>query len=111
MSLLNAIVYNDATQSVDVGPGALWQAVYTVLEPLGRSVNGATSCQGVGVAGFNLGGGYGNLANQHGLAMDTVQAIEVVLPTGVIMTTDANQNAEIFWALKVPNFLFFSAGL
>jgi FAD/FMN-containing dehydrogenase len=105
LSLFEFVVYHPETELVDVGPGSLWQGVYDYLKPLGRSVNGATSCQGVGVAGFNLGGGFGNKANQFGLAMDTVQAIEVVLPTGKIKTVNAKQDSDIFWALKVAKFV------
>lgn len=101
MSLFTILRYDDETELVHVGPGSLWQAVYKHLEDRGRSVNGATSCQGVGVAGFNLGGGFGNKANQYGLAMDTIKAIEVVLPTGTITTVSAQENPDLFWALKV----------
>ncbi|KAF9460239.1 hypothetical protein BDZ94DRAFT_1311698 [Collybia nuda] len=100
MSLFHNIHYDATTQLVEIGPGALYEAVYIYLAKHGRTVNGATSCPGVGVAGFNLGGGYGNKSNQYGLAMDTIQAIEVVLPTGQIKKVSAQQDPEIFRALK-----------
>jgi hypothetical protein len=101
MALFNQINYNPTTTFVDVGPGQIWDNVYQKLEYYKVNVNGATTCQGVGVAGFNLGGGYGNKTNQFGLAIDNIQEIQAVLPTGEILSVDAETNQDIFWALKV----------
>lgn len=102
MVLFNDIIYHPKTTLVDVGPGSTWDEVYTALvTPFHVNVAGATTCQGVGVAGFNLGGGYGNKTNQYGLAIDNIKAIDVVLPTGEFVTADAQNNEDVFWALKV----------
>nr|AGK29860.1 FAD-binding protein [Volvariella volvacea] len=101
MALFDKITYHKDTTLVDLGPGLLWEPrVYSELAKYGRNVNGATSCKGVGVAGFNLGGGYGNKTNQFGLAMDTIKAIEVVLPSGKIKTVSENSDRDLFRALK-----------
>nr|AGK29878.1 FAD-binding protein [Volvariella volvacea] len=102
MSLFDKVVYHPDTTLVDIGPGLLWDpGVYDQLVPkYHRNVVGATSCPGVGVAGFNLGGGYGNKANQFGLAIDTIKAIEVVLPDGEVRTVSETSGGDIFWALK-----------
>nr|AGK29877.1 FAD-binding protein [Volvariella volvacea] len=101
MSLFNQVAYNEETTLVEIGSGLLWYpSVCKELKKYGRNVNGATSCTGVGVSGFNLGGGYGNKANQFGLAMDTIKAIEIVLPDGEIKTVSENSDADLFWALK-----------
>src|ERR1700723_3887492 len=98
----NHINYIQATTFVDVGPGQNWDAVSTYLITwYGVNVNGATTCSGVGVAGFNLGGGYGNKTNQFGLAIDNIQSMVVALPTGDIVTADETNNKDLFWALKV----------
>jgi len=97
----NHINYIQATTFVDVGPGQNWDAVSTYLITwYGVNVNGATTCSGVGVAGFNLGGGYGNKTNQFGLAIDNIQSMVVALPTGDIVTADETNNKDLFWALK-----------
>jgi FAD/FMN-containing dehydrogenase len=101
MALFTQVIYDPKTTLVDVGPGLIWEDVYKVLTPFGRNVPGATTCKNVGVAGFNLGGGYSNKTNQFGLAIDVIKAIDVVLPTGDILTADADNNKEIFWSLKV----------
>jgi len=100
MKQFDQINYDETTTSVDVGPGQNWDAVSKHLASYGVNVNGATTCSGVGVAGFNLGGGYGNKTNQYGLAIDNIQSMIVVLPTGNLVRADATNNEDLFWALK-----------
>ena len=50
------IVYNETSQTVDVGAGLIWDEVYAALEPYAVNVVGGR-VTGVGVAGFTLGGG------------------------------------------------------
>ena len=100
--LFDDVVYHPDTGLVDVTPGVYWERVYTVLTPFHRNVPGATSCPKVGVAGFNLGGGFGAQTNQYGLAIDAIRSIEVVIPTGQILTVaEQGEHDGLFWALKV----------
>jgi hypothetical protein len=100
MKLFTDVKYDQSTTLVDVGPGLTWDEVYAALKPYGVNVAGATTCPGVGVAGFNLGGGYGNKTNQYGLAIDNIVAIEVVLPDGTIVQANAQSYNDVFWALR-----------
>jgi FAD/FMN-containing dehydrogenase len=100
MTLFQQVNYNPETQTADIGAGRLWQDVYKIL-PHDRTVAGASSCPGVGVAGFNLGGGYSNKTNQFGLAIDNIQSIDVVVPSGEVLTVCDTSNEDLFWALKV----------
>jgi len=54
----------------------------------------------VGMAGLALGGGYGPLCGVAGLVLDTLLGAEVVLADGSIITTDAEHEPELFWALR-----------
>lgn len=54
----------------------------------------------VGMAGFLLGGGYGPLTTRFGLALDNLFGAEIVLADGRIVTADASQNTDLFWALR-----------
>lgn len=55
----------------------------------------------VGVAGFLLGGGLSFLGPSSGFGCDTFRSLDVVLPSGAIVTaTAANQHKDLFRALK-----------
>jgi FAD/FMN-containing dehydrogenase len=54
----------------------------------------------VGMAGLTLGGGYGPLTSRYGLALDNLLGAEVVLANGQLVTADASENADLFWALR-----------
>ena len=54
----------------------------------------------VGVVGYTLGGGLSWLARKHGLAANSVTAIEVVTPDGELVRATADDHAELFWALR-----------
>jgi FAD/FMN-containing dehydrogenase len=52
------------------------------------------------MAGLTLGGGYGPLIGRYGLALDNLVGVELVLADGRLVTADAVENAELFWALR-----------
>ena len=110
MGLFKDIELDEARHTVSVGAGLVWTELYDWFTKNDKkvNVNGATSCQGVGVAGFVLGGGYGNKCGQYGLAMDCIEAIDIVTPTGKKITTTVKEATPgtLFWALRVsrPSF-------
>ncbi len=85
---------------VDVGPGNVWDNVYSGLEGAGVAVVGGR-VSGVGVGGFITGGGgYSWKTNQYGLTGDTLISADIVLPDGTLTTASASQNADLFWAIR-----------
>jgi FAD/FMN-containing dehydrogenase len=54
----------------------------------------------VGVVGYTLGGGLSWLGRQHGFACNSVNAIELVTAEGEQRTVDANDDSDLFWALR-----------
>lgn len=60
----------------------------------------AGNCSAVGMAGLTLGGGYGPLSGKHGLAADNLLSADVVLADGRLVRTNAEQEPELFWALR-----------
>lgn len=96
---LNSIDVIEDGETVRVGPGASWDAVYRKLDPLGRSVVGGRVA-GVGVGGLTLGGGISHLSPQHGWTCDTVRNYEVVLSDGAVVNANRNENEDLFFALR-----------
>ncbi|WP_280155310.1 FAD-binding oxidoreductase [Piscinibacter sp. XHJ-5] len=53
-----------------------------------------------GIAGLTVGGGFGYLTRRHGWTCDTVVSMEVVTAEGRVVRAAADENAELFWALR-----------
>ncbi|KAJ4351430.1 uncharacterized protein N0V89_006772 [Didymosphaeria variabile] len=96
---LDSVDVKENGAMVQVGTGATWDAVYTKLDPLGRSVAGGRVA-GVGVGGLTLGGGISHLSTLHGWTCDTVRNFQVVLSNGAIVDANADENADLFFALR-----------
>lgn len=60
----------------------------------------AGSAADVGVVGYCLGGGLSWLARSHGLACNSVLGFDVVTADGQIRSVDADNEPELFWALR-----------
>jgi FAD/FMN-containing dehydrogenase len=54
----------------------------------------------VGVVGYTLGGGLSWFGRKHGFACNRVRAVEVVTADGEARTVDAENDPDLFWALR-----------
>jgi len=54
----------------------------------------------VGVGGLTLGGGMGWLSGKYGATVDNLLAVDLVTASGRAIRADANENPELFWALR-----------
>jgi hypothetical protein len=86
-------------KSVSIGSGSSLGSVYDALASNHLAIP-AGSCFPVGVAGHSLGGGFGLLGRPFGLACDSILSMEVVDATGKILTASAQENPDLFWALR-----------
>lgn len=82
-----------------VGAGAKLADVYRTLADGGRTIP-AGSCPTVGVSGLTLGGGHGVAARAYGLTCDSLTSATVITADGKRLTADAEQNKDLFWALR-----------
>jgi len=53
-----------------------------------------------GIAGLTLGGGLGWLMSRHGLALDNLHSAEIVTADGRLLTASAEENPDLFWAIR-----------
>lgn len=53
-----------------------------------------------GIAGLTLGGGFGWLSGHYGLTCDNVVSFELVDPDGELIRASAEENPDLFWALR-----------
>jgi hypothetical protein len=77
-----------------------------LAEELGAAAQKQDSCSlpgsspNVGVIGFTLGGGLSWLGRKYGFACNRVNAIELVTADGEQRTVDADNEPDLFWALR-----------
>jgi FAD/FMN-containing dehydrogenase len=67
-------------------------------------VHGLATTGGVvgstGIAGLTLGGGLGWLMAKYGLALDNLRSAEMVLADGSVTRASADENPDLFWAIR-----------
>ena len=85
--------------SARVGAGALWGDVVPKASELGLAALHGSS-PNVGIAGYTLGGGASFYDRKHGLACNRVTAIELVIAGGEQIRVDAENEPDLFWALR-----------
>lgn len=84
---------------VRVGPGARWIDVARALTPLGLAISSG-DYGGVGVGGLTTAGGIGWFAREHGLTIDHLQSVDVVTADGELVHASADENPDLFWAVR-----------
>ncbi|KAK1987689.1 FAD binding domain-containing protein [Colletotrichum cereale] len=96
---LNQVVYDNASNTVSVGPGNKWEDVHAALEGTGVTVVGGR-IGNVGVGGYLLGGGLSFLSTQYGWAANNIVSAEMVLANGTIVTASNTSNPDLLAAIK-----------
>ena len=90
---------NAAAQTARIEAGAKWGQVLPKAHAAGLAPLLGSSPT-VGAIGYTLGGGVGWLARKYGLSADSVRRFEVVTADGQPRTVSADENADLFWALR-----------
>jgi FAD/FMN-containing dehydrogenase len=100
LARLDAVEVLDAgLRLVRVGGGATWGRVARALDPRGWGLTAGDTAS-VGVGGLTLGGGVGWMVRRHGLAIDNLVGARVVTADGRLLTASAEENPDLFWALR-----------
>ncbi|WP_051265474.1 LLM class flavin-dependent oxidoreductase [Nakamurella lactea] len=96
-------VLDQASRRVRIEPGARWGEVAAALRPHGWALSSGDS-GGVGVGGLATAGGVGFLGRAHGLTIDHVRAVELVLADGTAVRATEDENADLFWGMRGAGF-------
>jgi FAD/FMN-containing dehydrogenase len=99
LSRLNEISLDPGARRVRCGGGTTWAALDGATAEHGSAVPGGFVSH-TGVAGLTLGGGLGWLSRQAGLSCDNLVSAEVVAADGRVVTASAQENPDLFWALR-----------
>jgi FAD/FMN-containing dehydrogenase len=100
LSKLNSIeVLDEDTRRVRIEPGARWMDVAAELGSRGWALSSG-DYGGVGVGGLATAGGIGWLVREHGLTIDHLRSVDVVLADGSVVRASDDENPELFWAVR-----------
>jgi FAD/FMN-containing dehydrogenase len=99
LSRMKSIHVDPVTRTVRAEGGCTWADVDHATHAFGLAVPcGVISS--TGVAGLTLGGGSGHLTRKYGLSCDNLISADVVTADGRFLKASADENADLFWALR-----------
>ncbi len=99
LSEMNAVDVDADSRTVRFQGGCLLGTVDEACQEHGLATTaGAVSHTGAG--GLIPGGGVGWLMSKHGLSVDNLLGVEVVTAKGEIIKANADENPDLFWAVR-----------
>ncbi|KAL9035358.1 MAG: hypothetical protein Q9214_006618 [Letrouitia sp. 1 TL-2023] len=85
---LDRIRVDQAIGIATVGGGSVYQQVVNALYAAGREMSAG------------LGGGHGRLQGLHGLSIDAMRSLRVVLANGDIVNVSEQENSDLWWGIR-----------
>jgi FAD/FMN-containing dehydrogenase len=79
--------------------GVLWAEFNRETQLHGLATTGGV-VGSTGISGLTLGGGLGWLMAKYGLALDNLRSAEMVMADGSVTRASADENADLFWAIR-----------
>jgi len=113
LSRMKGVRVDPVARTARVAGGCVWGDVDHATHAFGLAAPGGFIST-TGVAGLTLGGGIGYLIRKWGLTIDNLLAVDMVLADGSFVTASAQENPDLFWAVRggggnfgvVTSFLF-----
>lgn len=100
LSLMRRILVDKQNNTARVDGGALLGDVDYETQIHGLAVPGGGIVSHTGVGGLTLGGGFGWISRKYGLAADNLISVELVTAAGRLVTASAEENPDLFWAIR-----------
>ncbi len=99
LSQMRSVFVDPKAKTAVIGGGATWGDVDHATHVYGLATPGGILST-TGVAGLTLGGGFGHLTRRYGLCCDNLLSAEVVTADGRIVIASADENQDLFWAIR-----------
>jgi hypothetical protein len=99
LSPMKSIRLEVANRRATCAGGVTWGELDAATQANGLAVPGGQISH-TGVAGLTLGGGFGWLTRKAGLSCDNLLSAEVVTAGGRVLRASADENADLFWAIR-----------
>jgi FAD/FMN-containing dehydrogenase len=99
LSRMRSVYVDRAARRARVEGGALLSDVDKETQAFGLAVPvGINATTGIG--GLTLGGGFGWISRKFGLSIDNLISVDIVTADGELRRADAEQNADLYWAVR-----------
>ena len=96
---MKGIHVDPRTRTARAQGGVLWKEFNRETQVHGLATTGGV-VGSTGIAGLTLGGGLGWLMPKYGLALDNLHSAEMVMADGRVMRASADENPDLFWAIR-----------
>lgn len=99
LSAMKRVRVDPANRTARAEGGATWGDFDKETQAFGLATTGGI-VPSTGIAGLTLGGGIGYLNRKYGLCCDNLLSAEVVTADGRLLRASADENEDLFWALR-----------
>ena len=99
LSLMKDVAVDARARTVAAGGGVTWGEFNMAAHAEGLATTGGVIST-TGIAGLTLGGGIGWIMGKHGLAIDNLVDVEVVLASGDVVRANEQDDPDLLWAVR-----------
>jgi len=99
LSKMRHVSVDPETKTITAQGGCLWADVDNAAAEHDLAAVGGT-VNHTGIGGLTLGGGFGFLTPAHGMVVDNLLSVQLVLADGSIVTASKSENPDLFWASR-----------
>jgi FAD/FMN-containing dehydrogenase len=99
LSPMKGIRVDPLRRTARAEPGVLLRELDHETQAFGLAVT-AGHVSDTGIAGLTLGGGQGWLMGKHGLTIDNLLSVDIVLADGRLLTASETENEDLFWGVR-----------